>query len=240
MRQRILAAFLAGAVAAFSGCVAPRAIIGPVGKLHILDPAAMSSLESLPDDWVIVGSGNIVRDHLSVIDIENVPALRVTSGKSGFTVVRRTQAMLLATPFLNWAWNMEAPTTGIHPIRLVIGFHSPKTAGDSWEKSSSFWPWSTLPAHDRFMAIVWGESALERGNLSHPSGKRQGAPRYTVRGGRKNAGKWWEEAIDISQLYTRIWPLDDLSRVRVVFIGIEAVDGYPPAVANVSKIVLMR
>ena len=249
MRQGMLAAFLAGTVAAFSGCAAPRAIIGPLGKLQVLDPAAMSSLESLRDGWVIEGSGDIARDHLSVVYMENVSALRVVNSIEGFFIVRRTQAMLLATPFLNWAWNMEAPPTGVHPVRLVIGFHSSKTTGGGWRNLSFFrlfgsmpngWQWSTLPRHDRLLAIVWGESALQRGKLSRPSGNRQDAPRYTARGGRENAGKWWEEAVDLSRLYASVWPEDDLSRVRVMFIGIAAADGYPPAAAHVSKIMLTR
>lgn len=231
---------LAGTVAAFSGCAAPRAIIGSVGQLHVLDPAAISSLQSLPDDWVIVGSGDIAWDHLSIVDIENVPALRVVNGMEGFFFVRRTQAMLLATPFLNWAWNMEAPPTGVHPVRLVIGLHSSKTTDGGWKNLSFFRPWPTLPRHDRLLAIIWGESALQRGKLSHPSGDRQDVPRYTARGGRENAGKWWEEAVDLSRLYASVWPEDDLSRVRVMFIGIAAAEGYPPAAAHVSKIMLTR
>ncbi|HJN22325.1 MAG TPA: hypothetical protein QF509_00160 [Rhodospirillales bacterium] len=98
---------LAGTVAAFSGCAAPRAIIGSVGQLHVLDPAAISSLQSLPDDWVIVGSGDIAWDHLSIVDIENVPALRVVNGEDGLVIVRRTQAMLLAWTDIGGGFNFR-------------------------------------------------------------------------------------------------------------------------------------
>jgi len=92
--------------------------------------------------------------------------------------------------------------------------------------------------------LVWGDSALARGDLSPAgdvasAGPADRAPRFTVRGGRENTGQWWVETADLADLYTRAWPRDDHRRVRIVFVGIaSAADG--DAGAHLSGIVLSR
>ena len=91
------------------------------------------------------------------------------------------------------------------------------------------------------MRLTWGESALQRGTFTvPPPGSANEAPRYTVRGGRENAGAWWLETVDLSDLYRQIWPQDDSARAQVVFIGITASARRAPAPAYVSDITLSR
>ena len=98
-----------------------------------------------------------------------------------------------------------------------------------------------LPEFDRSISITWEDSALQRGNLSIlelKNGKL--VPRYIVRGGRENYGKWWPEFIDLGDLYNQIWPRDDMSLVQVSFIGIAASGSKVTTTGYLSKMTLTR
>jgi len=226
-----------------TGCAVEQVSVAPEGLLHVLGPFPGFSPVELPGDWAIEKEGSLDESQLQVVDKQGVPSLKVTNGADSFVVVRRTRAMMLATPFLSWSWNIEPPSaSGYHPIRLVVGFYG----GDLKSPSRGGQPLrglgSALPIHDRALSMTWGESALQRGTLS-PAPKSddpRAAPRYSVRGGRENAGSWWLETVDLSDLYQRSWPKDDFGKAQIVFIGIAAAGGRPPAPVNVSGIVLSR
>ena len=100
---------------------------------------------------------------------------------------------------------MDPQPPGVHPVRLVVGFHggNPKSrglGGTAW-----FDPMTPCPPHDRAVVIIWGESALQRGSITKPksSTRRQAASRYTARGGRENTGSWWLETVELSDIYRR-------------------------------------
>ncbi|MDP6774923.1 MAG: DUF3047 domain-containing protein [Rhodospirillales bacterium] len=228
-------------LAVLAGCaVVPRAAVGPRGLLEVLGPAPGFTPQALSGDWIVEGYEGTQGSELAVIRLDGVPALRIVNGEDGFLVVRRRQAMLLATPYLSWSWNVEDHGDGYHPVRLIVGFHGGDPKSASWGSQPFAWTGSALPPHDRALVITWGASALERGTLSGPTGERRSAPRYTARGGRENTGSWWLETIDLSRLYARAWPGDDAGEATVVFIGLAAGGGRAPAVANFSGMVLSR
>ncbi len=234
---------MAGVVlAGLSGCAVEQANVAPEGLLQVLGPFPGFSPVELPGDWALDKNGDLDESQLRIVNKEGVPSLMVTNGEDSFVVVRRTNAMMLATPYLSWSWNIAPPSTsGYHPIRLVVGFYGGDPASPSRGSEPLRWLGSTLPAHDRAIALTWGESALQRGTLSPPQDENtRVAPRYTVRGGRENAGSWWLETIDLSDIYRRLWPNDDTAVARVVFIGVAAGGGRPPAPAYVSGIILSR
>lgn len=228
-------------LAVFAGCaVVPRAAVDPRGLLEVLGPTPDFTPKALSGDWIVEGYDGKDGAELAVIRLDGVPALRIVNGADGFLVVRRTQAMLLATPYLSWSWNVEHHGDGLHPVRLVIGFHGGDPKSGSWGSQPFAWTGSALPPHDRALVISWGASALERGTLSGPTPARRSAPRYTARGGKENAGSWWLETVDISRLYTRAWPGDAAGQATVVFIGLAAAGGRAPTPANISGMVLSR
>ncbi|MHA1597110.1 MAG: DUF3047 domain-containing protein [Alphaproteobacteria bacterium] len=216
-------------------------VIAPEGLLSVLGPFPGFSPVELPGDWSIEGDEPNA-EQIAVTRKDGIPALHVTNGEKAFIIVRRIRAMMLATPYLSWSWNIEPPsTTGFHPVRVVVGFKrtDPETGG--WVKQPYSLFGSDLPPHDRAISLTWGESALQRGTLSVPTARqRRAAPRYTVRGGRENAGSWWLETVDLSELYRRAWPDADPGTVQVVFVGIAAPGGRAPAPAYVSGIILSR
>ncbi len=225
-----------------TGCTLERASVTPEGLLTVLGPLPGFSTDELPDDWALESDGDIGRQQLRVVTKDGLPALRIANGKSSFIVVRRTKAMLLSTPFLSWSWNIEPPSApGFHPVRVIVGFYGGNPASGSWGGQPLQRLGSRLPPHDRAISLTWGESALQRGALDLPTGSSaRAAPRYTVRGGRENAGTWWLETVDLAELYARAWPDDDASRAQIMFIGIAAPGGRRPAPAYISGILLSR
>jgi len=238
-----MAVLMALALTALGACQAKQAtVVAPEGMLEVLGPFPGFSPLELPGDWVVEGGDGTEAGQLRVVERDGVPALRVENGENDLLVVRRTRAMLLATPFLSWSWYIEPPAaTGFHPTRLIVGFRHLKGDGRDWRSDPSTLLGSSIPEHEKAIALTWGSSALQRGTLSSGApGEDRQAPRYTVRGGRENAGSWWLETTDIANLFARAWPEEDAADVQVVFIGIAAAGGRAPAAALVSGIVLSR
>lgn len=235
---RALAAIVLSVAA---GCaVVPRATVDPRGLLEVLGPTPGWTPGALPGDWIVDGYRPPSGGELSVKPAQGVPSLRIVNGAESFLVVRRTRAFLLASPYLSWAWNVEPQSESLHPVRLIVGFHGGDPKSPSWGSQPFVWTGSALPPHDRALVIAWGDSALQRGTLVRPAAGERSSPRYIARGGRENAGSWWLETIDLAKLYAETWPGDEVGKASIVFIGIAAAGGRPPAAAHVSGVVLSR
>lgn len=203
-------------------CMPPSAAVDVEGKLDVLGPT-VEFAAGPSGDWT--AEGTFGRGQTAVVESEGVPALRIAAGPRAFVLARRTRAYLLATPYLSWAWNVEDQGRGIHPVRLVVGFWGGAPDSASRGGQPFVWLGRRLPRHDRALAIGWADSALQRGNLDTPGSDQTHAPLYVVRGGRENAGRWWLETVDLSDLYRRLWPGDDPGRAEVAFIGVAAAPG---------------
>ena len=217
----------------------PATTIAPGGSMDVLGPVPALVPNPVPGDWITQGSP--APGQLTVVEREGVPALKVVNGRASLITVKPAQASLLATPYLSWAWNMEPQDDGLHPVRLLVGFHRGNSntrtlAGDLTR------PDGALPSHDRGLTIVWGSSALQRGSIATPQATkgRQPAARYTARGGQENTGSWWFETIDLSDIYRRAWPMDDAGRVQITSIGIAAAPDKAPATGYISGLRLSR
>ena len=223
-----------------TGCSVKKAIVAPEGLLSVLGPFPGFSPENLPDDWAVVKNGNLDIKQIQIVTKDGLPSLKITNSENSFIVMRRTNAMMLATPFLSWYWLIDPPsTTGYHTIRMVVGFYG----GDPKSRSSISQPFRwlgrSLPPHDRAINLVWGESALQRGTLIKPTtDSKNKVPLYIVRGGRENTGSWWQETVDLSSLYRQVWPQDNSANAKIVYIGIKAVADSVPAPAYVFDITL--
>ncbi len=210
------------------------------GRLEILAPYPGFIPISPQGDWAISGDAGAVRNQMSMIDRQGKHAMQIKTGPQNFVIVRRTQAMLLATPFLRWDWLMDRHGAGTHPVRLVVGFHGGNPQSPSWGSAPFKWLGSQLPPHDRAVSITWEDSALQRGNLLFPSKQNNIVPRYVVRGGRENVGRWFSEFLDLSELYTSAWPNDDFGQVRVMFIGMAVAKTNKPTSALITNVALTR
>ena len=239
---RLLGAVVLAAWSAVAGCTAPIVPADPSGRTVVLPPLSPLSANPLTGGWIIqtpgftTGSG----ERLAVAETRGRWGLKLLGGPAPLLAAKPTNGVLPISPYLSWSWAMEWQGAGIHPVRIVVGFHGGAPDGGGWSGQAFAWLGSALPPHDRRLEVTWGESALERGNLVLPQEDGKDVPRYTVRGGRERAGIWFDETVDLLDLYTRAWPGDDASRARVVFIGIAAAASRLPVAGTVADIVLFR
>ena len=229
-------------LAVLSACAAPRVShdLGAdiEGKLDVLGPTPDLVAAGLPGDWH--SEGRAGPGQVRVVDLDGVPALRLVPGGEGFIMVRRIESPLFMTPYLSWSWNIEHHGDGLHPVRLIVGFHggARDAPGESLFRPPAG---GTLPSHGRSFAIAWADSALRRGSVVKSEDATRRAPLYIARGGRENAGAWWLETVDLHRIHRVLWPGDDPAGVRVAFIGLAVTSwaGESPA-AHVSGIRLSR
>ena len=207
----------------------------PEGRLAVMGPDRSFSLDAPPRDWMISGGdGSAPSSSISSVMRDGVPALELKSGSERVIAVRRVNAMMLATPFLSWSWHLSNHGEGIHPMRLIVGFHGGAPADTQLNSQGD-----GLPPHDRALALVWGDTALRRGSLSLPPAQKSfQAPIYTVRGGRENTRKWWLEHVDLSDLYAKAWPNDNRARARIAFIGLASAPTRTVVRGHISGILL--
>ncbi|MSO85174.1 MAG: DUF3047 domain-containing protein [Rhodospirillales bacterium] len=227
-------------LALLSACAAPRVGVDIDGKLDVLGPTPDLVAAGLPGDWI--SQGRVRPGQARVVERDGVPALRLIPGGDGFIVARRLEAALVMSPYLSWSWSMENHGEGLHPVRLIVGFHGGTQGGAGGDRAVRALFGAALPAHDRSFALAWADSALRRGSVLKPEGAEgPRAPLYIARGGRENADTWWLETVDLERIYRELWPGDDSARARVVFVGLAVTPatGDPPA-AFVSGIRLSR
>jgi len=230
-----------------AGCSAPRDAMPLGGALNVLGPdqafIEAVSVGELPPGWEI--SGDMPDAALSIRSVDGYRAVAVTPGATPFALLRRTQASLLATPFLSWAWHAEAPAGGAHPVRIIVGL-----TDRSAKPERAWWQLGGGDGMTRVIQLVWNETALGRGTVIGPrieKGRPQSA-RYIARGGPEQAGRWWTDAVDLSLIHRQVWPNDNPATTDVRFIGIAVQAArpdartakHPPVGMNIAAVRLMR
>jgi hypothetical protein len=227
-------------IATLAACSAPVALQGPGGNMSVLSLPVGFSVNNLPSGWVL--SGDTDPAYISPSKIDPLHELTVVSNGQGYSLIRMTDAVVLATPYLSWRWKISSGTWTYHPLRLLIGFNggSPHPA-DSQPKTGLFSS-GKQPGHDRGLSIAWGPSALMRGTFT-PIRNKKGPVRevqYTVRGGQETTNDWKLETVDLSHLYAKTWPDDDIRKAKIVFIGIGVAKTREPHYASIGDIQLSR
>lgn len=224
-----------------AGCAPARDAAPLGGSLSVLGPdqdfiEAVSQGE-LPPGWEI--SGDMPANALSIHQIEKFRALSVRADGRPFALIRRTQASLLATPFLTWAWHTQPPNNGTHPVRIIVGLsdREGKPARHWWQVGNS-----DAGKVTRIIEMAWNETALGRGTVIGPrvDGEHPESARYVARGGGEQGNRWWVDAVDLSLIHRQIWPKDDPANMDIRFIGIAVHGTKRPAMMNVAAIRLMR
>lgn len=219
---------------ALGGCVLPQAEVGPEGTLEIFSLSSLGRDGRLPADWVIESdSDGNPRRNIGVETASNGVTLAVKASGQRYILARRTKATLLASPYIGWSWRMTAPANTAPDIRLIVGFHGGNPESRSSEPGARLG--TSLPPFDRAIAVLWGQSALERGSFSTASA----IPEYVARGGHEHLEKWWTDNLDLADLYRKAWPNDRLERARIVFVGF-AVGTGADGEAQFGDIVLYR
>jgi len=204
-----------------SACAQPVIVseVQPDGSLDILEPGPRFAEKFGSGLWI--SSGDVIPGSLVLTEKSGKRALLIPPGEQEFTILRPMDVVLLSTSYFGWSWLMEHRDGDFHDISILVGFRSPPEAPEQ----ASFY---SLPdaaeatQANRAVGIRWAASALRRGDLAPAGADDGGVPFYVVRGGRENTGRWWPESVDLSALYARLWPDEDLARARIVFVAINA------------------
>lgn len=227
--------------AAVSACAIPLASVTPEGRLVIFGPGDQFGEDGPPASWVTRGLTN---DEQRILFFSTTPGrqgkqtpiLTASSTVRPFLAVRRTQAQLLATPFLSWDWRVDGHDGETHPVRLIVGFHGGNPTSGSLGSQPFAHLGDPIPPFDRAISIVWRRSALARGSIFTPSG----IPAYAARGGLENTNRWWSEAIDLSDIYRRLWPRDELPDVKIMFVGFSVATDPHATKTQISNLILSK
>lgn len=216
---------------------APRtAVIGPDGILKVLGPQTGFAMGLEDGTWV--SQGDLDPDQMRIVEENGVRALLVRGTNRSFSLVRLINAQLLATPFLEWSWKVATTTSPFHETSLLVGFAAPPDA-PSRDQPEMVPHLPTGLGANRFLSIRWANSALTRGHL-RLSDEQIDVPVYIARGGLENSDRWWREGIELAKPYSQLWPGEDMSRVRVVFVAIVAGNGHPRTDIHLADIDLFR
>tara|TARA_B100000686_G_C16662523_1_gene901753 strand:+ start:207 stop:938 length:732 start_codon:yes stop_codon:yes gene_type:complete len=222
-----------------NACTITHTPVGLDGAIKIFSDSPQNPIFGKDSDWARLGDAHDI--NIKSVYKGAIPVLQISSGYSNIAFLRRTNAQLLATPFLFWSWViLDGPP--VHPVSLVIGFTDTKEEQNQNKIVRGIFNKQSLPSFSRTITLVWGERALKRGTLIMEKTNNASKPdvRYIVRGGHENHLKWWNESIDLSQIHTSAWPTVDISKSRVVFIGIIAVSGPVPGTMQIAQVKLSR
>ena len=181
-----------------------------------------------PPGWHLASDGASGRPRFAVAEKAGVVALEVVGGTEDAALFREVRAPLLTMPYLRWGWYLDPPGRTLAravpaegplpvgpaaPLRLVVGFSGGRAPGpDARSDDASSGPFGC----DRVLSLVWSaepELRIERG----PDGAA--AASYVVRQGAKGAGRWVLESVDLSRIYSEVWPQDRPGDASVVFVG---------------------
>lgn len=199
-----------------AACAQPRAVSGPEGQLSVLGPIGTDW-----DSWII---NDAPTNQFGIEPMFGKNALFLINGEDGYSLVRRTKATLLSSPYLSWEWYLRPFLGDSHPLRILVGFHGGARESGSWGSELFSNLGASFPPHDRLLSIGWAFTEPPRGRIivkkSHAA--------YIVGSGSAGLNKWRKETVDLGSLYAQAWPGDDQTRIEVTFIGL-AIEGSQPA-----------
>ncbi len=230
----VMAATPAAGPTAAAGALGPRRgppSVDPYAQFVIIGPSPRFDPLRLPDSWYGANTGG---GPLKIASGEKagIVALRFEADSQGSILGRRLDIPLLNMPYLRWGWYLEPEVAGAartevrgsEPevlLRIVVGFRMlphPAPAGD----------FHGPPKIDRTLSLEWraaAQSAATAGSVP-------------MRAGRHEAGRWIIEAVDLSRLFSAVWPRDSIAQARLVFVAAGAGPTAVPATGYIAEVVL--
>ena len=138
-----------------AGCTLPGAGVDVGGDLKLL--YAPFSLTNPPRYWQVKQKSDGIPAPLSWEDKDGRIALATRPGIGAFDIGRRTNVIVLASPFLSFDWQFNS-TAQVGDIELVLGFR--RQAQGSWTEGDLG---SGKPAIDQEVRIAVGQYATRYG-----------------------------------------------------------------------------
>lgn len=157
---------------------------------------------------------------------ENVPAIRLSTNDTASMLIRHVEISLEEYPRLSWSWFIEQPIPSElsevtregddHPARLFITFQ-------------------TLSGEKRSMEIVWG-NRLKAGEYKYIGQ----FPHYVARGGNENTNRWFDEEVNLLEIYRHIWPDQELAKLMEIGLFCDSDDTNTRSVSYFGKVLVGR
>lgn len=138
-----------------AGCTLPGAGVDVSGDLKLL--YAPFSLTNPPRYWQVKQQKNAVPAPLGWEDKDGRIALAARPGMGAFDIGRRTNVIVLASPFLSFDWQFNNAAQ-VGDIELVLGFR--RQAQGSWTESDLG---SGKPGIDQEVRIAVGQYSVRYG-----------------------------------------------------------------------------
>lgn len=135
---------------------------------------------------------------ISFVKKEKRAAIRLATQASASMLFRYVDIDINRYPALAWSWFIEQPIkTDIdeltragddHPARLYLKFQTNSETSHAME-------------------IVWGNRKLSRGDWKYLQSfwRRSSFPHYTANGNDSNVGRWFDERVDLRELFRKLW-----------------------------------
>jgi len=135
---------------------------------------------------------------------DNVPAVRLSTNDTASMLIRHVEISLEEYPLLRWMWFVEQP--------IVSELDETTREGDD-HPARFFIVFETLSGARRSMEIIWG-NRLQAGEYKYIDD----FPHYVPRGGNENTKRWFEEEVNLWEVYGHIWP--DQEPANIMEIGL--------------------
>jgi len=138
---------------------------------------------------------------IEFVNKEGTPSIKLSTKNTASILSRYVDYELAEYPIFNWKWFIEKP------IETDIN-ESTRKGDDS--AARFIFGFQTADDH-RSMEIIWG-TKLHAGEYKYVGNY----PHYVANGGVENAGKWFDEEINLLKIYETIWPDKKPARVTTI------------------------
>lgn len=135
---------------------------------------------------------------------DNIPAIKLSTNDTASMLIRHVEISLEEYPLLSWRWFIEQP--------IVSELDETTREGDD-HPARFFIAFETLSGESRHMEIIWGNK-LKAGDYKYIGQ----FPHYVAGGGDENTNRWFEEDVNLLEIYHKIWP--DQRPARMTEIGL--------------------
>lgn len=195
-------------------------------EIAIMDFSALFSLDPIEPGWYHRKFFWHEPMAMDFVTKDNVPAIRFSTNDTASMLIRHVEISLEEYPLLLWSWFIEKPIISKldettregddHPARLFIVFE-------------------TLSGERRSMEIIWGNK-LQAGEYKYIDT----FPHYVARGGNENTNRWFEEEVNLLEVYRQIWPDQEPANMIEIGLFCDSDDTDSQSVSYFAKVRMRR
>ena len=193
------------------------------GAVAIMDFSMPPSLDPIEPGWYHREFFWHKPMDIAFVTKDNVPAVKLSTHDTASILIRHVDIPLEQYPFLRWSWLIEQP--------IVSELDETTEEGDD-HPARFFIVFETASGERRSMEIIWGDR-LKAGEYKYING----FPHYVARGGNENTNRWFDENVNLLEVYRTIWPDREPANMKEIGLFCDSDDTNTESVsyfANVS------